>query len=593
MKTQLKKTPLIPGQQRKLRQEYKRLHPNKDITFREFLKQQKVLDAGNDAHKDSGAHVSKANKGISIPEKALQGKIKLFVMMVDFDDLPGNRAYSPNTYRDLFFSQGLNPEGSLYDYYQEVSDHKIFIEGEVHGWIRMPHPYSYYVHNNKGYEGKEPNTNTLASDAAKLAVSMNLVQGSGWDAYGKGDLTGFVIIHSGMGYENTLNPNDIHSHQTILNQAVRINQNLQFSGYLIIPQACKLGLIAHELGHLVFGWDDFYDISDSPNRWAGTGDWDLMASGSWNYLNNQEPGQCPAHPMALHKLQHNWVHVDLVTSSASMVLDPIINSKKVIKISTKGYTHSQFLLLENRSLSGFDQALPGKGLLIWKVDLEQETNQLRNSPAVALVQADELKEMEASSLESGDDGDPFPGSMEKQSLLENGIINTSFGNVPSGLDIINIQQDGVTHRISFDIIINSKQPSLIPISGLLRFRGNDWLNFADGEWMMLENRDKVITGFQLNLSNNNLSLSYMAHLQKTGDTKWLSQGEFVGYKTGIKRLEGFAIKLEGTDAHVYSVEYMSKTKNRNETGICRDGEFCGTRGESLGLERIMVRIVKK
>jgi immune inhibitor A len=64
--------------------------------------------------------------------------------------------------------------------------------------------------------------------------------------------------------------------------------------YLTVPEDAKLGVIAHELGHLLFGWPDLYDSGPKGGRVTeGLGDWCLMASGSWN--NN---GRTPGYPSA-------------------------------------------------------------------------------------------------------------------------------------------------------------------------------------------------------------------------------------------------------------------------------------------------------
>ena len=40
--------------------------------------------------------------------------------------------------------------------------------------------------------------------------------------------------------------------------------------YLTIPEDAKLGVCAHELGHLLFGWPDLYDTDDT-SRASATG----------------------------------------------------------------------------------------------------------------------------------------------------------------------------------------------------------------------------------------------------------------------------------------------------------------------------------
>lgn len=79
--------------------------------------------------------------------------------------------------------------------------------------------------------------------------------------------------------------------------------NLEASVYLTDSQNCRLGVCAHELRHLVFQWDDFYDANydEDGQYWDGSGAWDLMAGGSYD-----GDSQRPAHPAGLHEMQHGW-----------------------------------------------------------------------------------------------------------------------------------------------------------------------------------------------------------------------------------------------------------------------------------------------
>jgi hypothetical protein len=101
-----------------------------------------------------------------------------------------------------------------------------------------------------------------------------------------------------------------------------------------------------------------------------------------------------------------------------------------------------------------------------------------------------------------------------------------------------------------------------------------------------------IEGFalQINPPIQGLTLRYMAHLQGTGDSPWVAEGEFIGTRDQDRRLEGFAIMLDGQEASKYFVQYEGQVQGRGETSISTDGAFCGTRGQSLQLEGMQVHI---
>jgi immune inhibitor A len=170
--------------------------------------------------------------------------------------------------------------------------------------------------------------------------------------------------------------------------------------YLTIPEDAKLGVTAHEMGHLLFGFPDLYDIDYTSE---GVGNWCLMAGGSWN-----GGGDTPAHPSAWCKAQQGWVDVDNVTTDSTLTLADVKTSRTVHRLWTDGADGQEYFLLENRQLAGFDAELPGAGLLIWHVDDSRETNEDENHYLVGLVQADGSRDLELG-MNRGDGGDPFPG----------------------------------------------------------------------------------------------------------------------------------------------------------------------------------------
>jgi hypothetical protein len=55
-------------------------------------------------------------------------------------------------------------------------------------------------------------------------------------------------------------------------------------------------------------------------------------------------------------------------------------------------------------------------------------------------------------------------------------------------------------------------------------------------------------------------------------------------------MEGFAITSENPS---YSVSYMAHLEDTGDTKVFRDGDYCGTRGESRRVEGITVWVEKK
>jgi immune inhibitor A len=90
-------------------------------------------------------------------------------------------------------------------------------------------------------------------------------------------------------------------------------------------------------------------------------------------------------------------------------LDEVNTGFKIHRLWTDGNINSdEYFLIENRQLSGFDEFLPGSGLLIWHIDNTVQTNIDEHHPKIKLIQADGLAGSKGN-WGRGDAGDSFPG----------------------------------------------------------------------------------------------------------------------------------------------------------------------------------------
>ena len=339
----------------------------------------------------------------AIDRAPLRGDVRVIVVLVDFTD----KAFEVDTSRfeDLFFSTGKVPTGSVTEYYKDVTGGLITISGQVVGPFTMPQTLAWYANGNYGI-GKpsgDPRANILAQDAVKAAdPSVDLQP---YDNDGNGYVDAFIVVHAGEGGEETGDPGDIWSHKWVLPEEYTADGGVKVYAYLTIPENAKLGVAAHELGHLLFGFPDLYDIDYSSE---GIGNWCLMAGGSWN-----GGGDTPAHPSAWCKAQQGWVDVVQVGSDTALGVPDVKTSKQVHRLWTDGTVGQEYFLLENRQQAGYDADLPGAGLLIWHVDESKESNEDENHYLVALVQSDGSRDLE-NNVNRGDGGDPYPGWMSNQ-----------------------------------------------------------------------------------------------------------------------------------------------------------------------------------
>ncbi|WP_298804471.1 M6 family metalloprotease domain-containing protein [uncultured Pseudokineococcus sp.] len=327
----------------------------------------------------------------------LRGRVRVVVVLVEFPDRSLGR--SPAEYEELFFSRGSSSTGSVNDYFTEVSGGLLDVVGEVVGPLTLPRTLEWYANGGFGIgrPSGEPRANVMADDAAAAADAE--VDLTPYDNDGDGYVDAFVVVHAGRGGEETGDPGDLWSHKWVL-PAERAVDGTRVYAYLTIPEDARLGVSAHELGHLLLGWPDLYDVDGTSE---GVGNWCLMGGGSWN-----GGGDMPAHPSAWCKADQGWVAVQDVTATGDVEVVDVAASRTVHRVPVVGAAGPEHFLLENRRLRGFDRELPGDGLLVWHVDEEQPDNSDESRYLVGLLQADGSQDLERAA-NRGDGGDPYPG----------------------------------------------------------------------------------------------------------------------------------------------------------------------------------------
>jgi len=328
----------------------------------------------------------------------LRGTVNVAVILVDFSDKV--MTATTTQFDQLFFSSGVLPHGSVKEYYSEVTNGLVTLAGTVVGPYRMPQTLAWYANNGSGIglNGTAFRSPQLALDAANAANAA--VDFTPYDNDGNGFVDAFIVVHAGQGAEVTGSKGDIWSHKSVLASALAVDST-KIYGYLTIPEDAKIGVSAHELGHLLFGFPDLYDTDYSSE---GIGNWCLMSGGSWN-----GGGAQPSHPSAWCKVNQGWVTTTVVTTNGALTIPAVESSHTVFRLWKDGASGSEYFLLENRQPVGYDAALPGWGALLWHIDETQPGNTDENHYKVGLLQADGKRDLELNH-NRGDAGDPFPGT---------------------------------------------------------------------------------------------------------------------------------------------------------------------------------------
>jgi immune inhibitor A len=340
-------------------------------------------------------------------EAAATRKLHALALLVDFSDNKGVRPASD--FHNLLFDPA-NPD-SMSSLYRDLSYGKLEVSGEVVGYLRAPKPYTFYTAGQSGTGNNFPqNTPGLLFDAlTEFCKNDNLKR---FDTDNDGYVDGIFLIHAGGGAEAEPDPAKrkemIWSHKWTLPRTFS-NQGVRVFAYSTEPEDGRVGVFAHEFGH-VLGLPDLYDTS---YRSEGVGIWCLMGGGSWG-----GGGDKPTRLSAWSLSKLGWI-TPKNAASATFTLDTLANGAgNCLRVWSGGRKGAEYFLLENRQASSRDQALPGSGLAVWHIDESRSDNTNPNAYKVGLAQADGKRDLE-NARNRGDEGDVFPGSAGKTSFSDN------------------------------------------------------------------------------------------------------------------------------------------------------------------------------
>ena len=406
--------PPDPKMIKQLKEEFKKAKAkDKKLTEIEFfvkkgLYKKKIFGLDNNVIRDPDELINREIALMPLPKFKPRGDVNVLFLLVDFVDKPHSQTVAH--FKKLLFSEGNTNynEKSLKEYYKEVSYGAVNVTGYVSDWLRMPRPYAYYVNGNDDGTGPYPtNTQKLVEDAIEIAKQTGQIEWDKFDLNGDGKIEALSIVHAGRGAEQTGSGSDIWSHKYQITRKMHVTNNTYALTYLTVPEDSRLGVIAHELGHLLFEWPDLYDAGPKGSMITqGLGDWCLMAGGSWN-----NKGDTPAYPSAWCRHGQGWSTTINLINEQELIVKDIETNKEVFRLWTNGQDNAEYFIMENRQKVKFDKHLPGEGILIYHIDENAINNWNEDHLGVGLVQADGRKDLQSLFTgNQGDESDPFPGT---------------------------------------------------------------------------------------------------------------------------------------------------------------------------------------
>ncbi|MDR2907048.1 MAG: M6 family metalloprotease domain-containing protein [Bacteroidales bacterium] len=384
---------------------------------------------------------------VSYPQRPLVGEVHIPVILVEFPDLKFTKTKEDF---DLLLDQlSHKVPGSLRDYFWDNSEGKLDLRVDVFGPYMMPNGINAYaIDAQNGVCPGNPGA------MARSAIDMAYADGADFSKYALygGDSVDCVhIIFAGYGRESK-GPQcgSIWSHADAIRPAIEHNGK-KICAYSCSPELrgntgatmTNIGVIGHELGHSLCKLPDFYDV-----MYAGTPDlgiWCMMSRGNWN-----GSGATPAKFSAYARHFLGWVPAIDLDEQSDVVMPNPADSGVVYRYSTA--IDNEYYLLENRQQTGWDEFLPGSGLLIYRVNKNclGWVNNYVNGPSCTgygLQQPGCAGGCGGEDTKRGTDAWPQPGYTEFTDYST--PRSSSLDGTPTNKPITEIQHDKTNRTISF------------------------------------------------------------------------------------------------------------------------------------------------
>lgn len=411
------------------------------------------------------------NQGLLTGRQLSIGAVRGLTILVNFKDVTSTTTRADVD--DMLNGAGFTRNGnvcSVREYFRRVSNGKLDYTNTVVGPYTLTRPRSHYINS------------LLVAEALQLAVNdgVDLAQ---FDSQGENIIDALNILYAGQ----SVYQGDLWPHNSFIDLRFgQMTTNLYvLTGLGRNPAELSIGTFCHENGHLLCRFPDMYDYGsrDGDNlKSAGIGMYCLMGSG--NHLDN---GRSPSPVCAYLRDLAGWADnaVDLNTAGSYEAKHGDYGTVMKFRAS-KG---NEYFLVENRTRTGLDRALPASGLALYHCDIfgsnEHQEGTADRHYQCALLQADGRLDLERNPQNTGDSTDLY-GPAAGVAVSSTSLPHTrEWDGRESGLVVADISEPGevVTFRVGQAVasqtVKGSQSPNLdIPennpggVSSAIRIAGS-------------------------------------------------------------------------------------------------------------------------
>ena len=283
-------------------------------------------------------------------------------------------------------------KGSVHDYFFAQSYSQLNLTFDLQ-YVQLSENCEKYRSWDMRYDDpadNDDNSQYLVQDIMEVLKTRD-IDWSLYDWDGDGYVNQLLIVYAGEGMNDGGGKNSIWPHQWWLSEHLKdhqpdvycdpVNVNYGDKDYLVDSYCAieeiggsyaSFGTICHEYSHC-FGFPDFYN---SATRYVGA--WDLMDDGNYN-----GGGYCPPGYSAHERMLMGWLDItELSEPTVINDLGSLEEQSQAYLIRNDGYAN-EYYIVENRQQTGWDQYLPGSGIVIFHIDYDEDVweNGLPNKPS--------------------------------------------------------------------------------------------------------------------------------------------------------------------------------------------------------------------
>ena len=351
----------------------------------------------------------------------------------EMDSMLTGKNYTRNyTYKYSGRTYTVESEGSAWKYFYDASNGQYDPQFDVVGPVTVSQNMAYYGGNNS-YGDKNPEA--MIIEACKLVDDS--VDFSLYDNDNDGIADFVYVIYAGYGEADGGAANTIWPHQYYIYQYLNLDDTK------IYRYACSnemdnytkhhtgIGTFCHEFSH-VLGLPDLYETDmNNLHDQKTLGQWSILDYGPYN-----NDGNTPPSYSAYERFFMGWLTPRLITEPENVVLEDLKNNNEALLISSTDEHNligndpnpTTFYMLENRQQTGWDEYLPGHGLMLTKIQYNYNkwynntVNNTATKMGVDLIEADGKAPEYDSNGYWGKAKDLFPAGATEYTKIENHAI---------------------------------------------------------------------------------------------------------------------------------------------------------------------------